>query len=434
MHKILGWLACSLALGFTQENLPPVVHFPMGTASSPADGEVSLTLIQRYQQYNWRPTEPRDVLDKSIHSPKSVAFSPDGKKMYVQSLEGNTTSVYSVADWKRTEVIRHQFGPEHAPLFHGETTLFDYLYRNRSANHNIFTGKPVESCFTHGGRYLWVTYYRRSYDPNAESPSALAIIDTRADSIIRVMPTGPLPKMIASSPNNKWVAVTHWGDNTIGLIDVSGEDVRSFHYVRHLVVDYRASLDFGSAVKIDRDQDCSFCLRGTVFTPDSKHLLVGKMGGGGIATFDVESFEAQGTLTGMANNVRHLALQKDDLFLGCNSSGMVQRTSLSGFLAAKLAAPGKSMLYTDWKGVYVGSGVRTIEVTHDGQYIFACVNGRSKIAVVRSSDMKVIAEVGADSFPVGMSLSPDERYLAVTSQGKSNGGGNSVMIYAVDMR
>jgi len=35
----------------------------------------------------------------------------------------------------------------------------------------------------------------------------------------------------------------------------------------------------------------------------------------------------------------------------------------------------------------------------------------------------------ADSYPVGMDISADGRLLIVTAQGKSNGGGNSVMLY-----
>jgi len=50
-----------------------------------------------------------------------------------------------------------------------------------------------------------VTYYRRSYDANAIDPSAVCIIDTDSDSIVRVIPTGPLPKMITCSPNNKHI-------------------------------------------------------------------------------------------------------------------------------------------------------------------------------------------------------------------------------------
>ena len=123
---------------------------------------------------------------------------------------------FDLSTLNRIKVINHKFKQKDLILFK-DTSVFDYEFRNRKSQFNIFKGKPVESCFSHNGKYLWVTYYRRDYDINAQSPSAVAIIDTDKDSIVRVMPTGPLPKMIAASPNNKFIAVTHWGDNTVGL-------------------------------------------------------------------------------------------------------------------------------------------------------------------------------------------------------------------------
>jgi hypothetical protein len=45
--------------------------------------------------------------------------------------------------------------------------------------------------------------------------------------------------------------------------------------------------------------------------------------------------------------------------------------------------------------------------------------------------MKVVAEIPADSYPVGMAISADDSELIVTSQGKSNRGGNSVMVFSL---
>jgi hypothetical protein len=48
--------------------------------------------------------------------------------------------------------------------------------------------------------------------------------------------------------------------------------------------------------------------------------------------------------------------------------------------------------------------------------------------------MKVVAEIPADSYPVGMGISPNGKHLIVTAQGKANGGGNSVMIYEINKK
>ncbi len=430
--RYIAFLLCLLIIQVGIAQPPPVQRFDMGITSAPADSEVSLKLARRYQQYNWYPKNDEDHLDKSIFSPKSAIFTLDGKKLYVNSLEGFSTSVYDVATGDRLKVIYHKFDNENNFLFQGdENTIFDYKYRYQRPTPNTFSGKPVESTLSHKGRYLWVTYYRRSYDKNAESPSAVAIIDTEADSIVRVMPTGPLPKMIASSDDGKYVAVTHWGDNTIAIIDVSSDSVENFKYIKHLVVDRKLALNFDSDEKIDRDSQCGFCLRGTVFTPDSKNLLVGRMGGGGIAVFDMDSLEFLKTAYGMKYNIRHLTITNNDLYIGCNRTGFVQVTDVDKLVAEKKASPDKNITYTDWKSKWVGSGVRTICTTKDGKYIFACVNGESKISVVRTEDMSIIATIGADSYPVGMAISPDNSKLVVTSQGKTGGGGNSVMVYDI---
>lgn len=430
--KIIGLVLTLFPLVKTSAQ-KPVIHIGIGTTSTTIP-EVSITLIERFQSYTTNVKNPHDRYDNSIYSPKSAIFlSTDSgaNKLYINSLEGFSTSVYDLDSMKRIKIIKHKFNNQNAYLF-SDTSFFDYKFQNRTKNYNIFSGKPVESCFSHGGKYLWVTYYRRDYDQNAVCPSALAIIDTKLDEIVRVMPTGPIPKMIAASPDNKYIAVTHWGDNTIGLIDISSDSVKNFKYIKHLVVKKQLKLNYVQGVKINRDQNCGYCLRGTVFTPDSSYLLVGRMGGGGIAVFDLESKSYFGTVFGMKSNIRHLIIYENQLFIGTNKSGYVQKTGLKELLKQKLENIGSDDTITNWQSCYVGIGVRTIECTSDGKYIFAAVNNESKIVAIRASDMKIVAIIKADSYPVGLSISNDNSLLAVTSQGKKGGGGNSVMLFKVE--
>lgn len=404
----------------------------IGTRSEPQQGEVKLTLTARFQSMVAAPGNPRDHYEPDINSPKSAHFLPDGKKLYIESLEGGKTVVVDVATWTRTKTIEHEFSATDAGLF-SPIRLADYSFGDRR-NVNVFRGKPVESALSHDGRYLWVTYYRRSFDPNAQLPSALALIDTRTDSIVKVYPTGPLPKMVASSPDGKWLAVTHWGDNTIAILDISAASPDSFRYVAHLVAGNRAKLDFDENSKVDRDNNCGFCLRGTLFTPDSRHLLVGRMGGsGGISVWTTGDWKYLGNATGMRENVRHLVVRQGELFLSENQPGVVQKLSLDGFLGALAKAkPSESVPVEGWKSATVGYGARTISVDDSAKYLYAAVNGKSEIKVVRTRDMAVVATIQADSYPVGMDLSPDGRWLVVTAQGHTDGGGNSVMVYRVE--
>jgi DNA-binding beta-propeller fold protein YncE len=411
-----------------------VVHIPIGQKST-GNGEVSLELINRYQHYKGKTKNENDSYDSAINSPKSVNYSIDGKKFYVQSLEGYTTAVYDAKTKKKIKTIKHVFDKSNQELFkNNETTAFGYEFLVKRDKYNHFSGKPVESCFSHNGKYLWVTYYRRDYDSNASCPSAVAIIDTEKDEIVRVMPTGPLPKMIACSPDNKFIAVTHWGDNTLGIINIQSQDPMDFSYHKHCVVDYQMKMDFGGK-HVDRDSDCGYCLRGTVFTPDGNFLLVGKMGGaGGVAVFDANTYELLGTVKGMESNVRHLVINGENLFLSANSPGKVQKCDWRSFVKARIQNEEKEIQFKEFESIFVGSGARTIVTTSDGKYVFAAVNNGSKIVAVRTKDMNIVAEIPADSYPVGMDISSDDSELIVTAQGKSSGGGNSVMVFSLKFK
>ncbi len=411
---------------FTQDL--KVTRVDIGTESWPDTAELRLILFARFQHYSSHTKNDNDIYDKSVNSPKSVLILEEKNKFYVNSLESATTSVYDLKNLKLVKVIRHGFSDQSSYLFK-DTSLFDYVFQTRKSQFNVFRGKPVEGCFSHNKKYLWVTYYRRTFDLNAVDPSAVAIIDTDKDQVVRVMPTAPLPKMIACSPENRFIAVTHWGDNTVGIIDISSADVNDFKYIKLFEVGKRLTLKYDNNTKIDRDKDCGYCLRGTVFSPDSKYLLVGRMGGGGIAIFDMENMEYITSVFGMKTNIRHLAVKGDQLYISTNISGYVQRTGIYDLIEHSKISKSN---YTDWKSIFVGKGARTISVSSDGKYIFAAVNNESKVVAVRATDMKIIATINVDSFPVGMDITDDDTMLIVTSQGKPRyGGGQSVMIFKI---
>ena len=144
-------------------------------------------------------TKVKELRDPVIRSPKSVLFTASGD-FWVNSLEGGKTALFDGQTLTPKATVNHTFTAGERALFRGEDTLFDYRYPVDSPCRNCFMGKPVESVLTHGGRYLWVTYYRRSYDPYAQDPSAVGVIDTASNALVRVMPTGPLPKMVSVSP------------------------------------------------------------------------------------------------------------------------------------------------------------------------------------------------------------------------------------------
>ena len=72
-----------------------------------------------------------------------------------------------------------------------------------------------------------------------------------------------------------------------------------------------------------------------------------------------------------------------------------------------------------------------MKLSPDGRWLYAALNGASEVAVLDTLDMTVVSRVAADSFPVGLDISPDGDFLWVTSQGVDGAGGNSVEVYAI---
>lgn len=409
---------------------PPVVHPKPGVTRLDADS-VSVTFETRKQYYTGGDAETRD---EDVLSPKSVHIHPDGSKYYVNSLEGMRTVVFDFATGEKLKVIHHRFDDSHQDLWAPDSGLFPFSYSYKEPG--TFSGKPVESTFSHEGRYLWVPYYRRSYDINAQDPSALAVIDTQCDSIVRLFETGPLPKMIATSPDGRQIAVTHWGDNTVGLIDITGDTVADWHYTACYTVDYKLKLNYSRTTPVNRDVGSGYCLRGTVFTPDCRYLLVGCMGGtGGIAVIDLVQERYLGRILGPMSNLRHLLLFGDYLYASINSKGYVQRIPLRRvFDAISELQPDKTTVtLTGWESCKVPAGARTIVISPDGRFVFAACNFSSKIAVVDTRTMTQVGTLDADSFPVGLDISRDGQYLFSTSQAR-DAGGNAVDIFHIEYK
>lgn len=412
----------------TDKEIPPVVHPEVGQTLK-AKG-IQVTFTKRKSCYVGTPQKD---IDKDIRSPKSVNIHSANKKYYVNCLEGGKTVVYDLLTGAKLKVISHKFNSEHKGLWAPESGLYKFSYVKADKNH--FTGKPVESVFSHDGRYLWVPYYRRSYDINAQDPSAMAVIDTERDTIVRLFETGPLPKMVAVSADQTRLAVSHWGDNTVGILDISSNDPNNWKYIANVVVEKKLELDFSRTEKVDRDKNSGFCLRGTVFTPDGKYLLVGCMGGGGgIAVIELKNNRYLGRIMGAKPSLRHLIIKNGYLYASINSSGYVQRIPLETIISNIKSLDGKTcrkVTVSEWMSCKVPAGARTIEITPDGKYIFAACNFSSALAVVNAETMKLIGTISADSYPVGLDVSKDGRYVLTTSQGRSGHGGNSVNIFEI---
>jgi len=417
-----------VAVAPRRSKVPPVVHSAVGDSSVGVEGSLRIYNVGKRQQYS---CGDKATFDKDVFSPKSVAFSSDGATFFVNSLEGCRTVAYDAKTLEKRYVVNYKYDGRDSSLWapgSGYYTFTHYPGGERRA----FSGKPVEMALSHEGRYLWVPFYRRTFDINAQDPSAIAVVDTREGRIVRMFETGPLPKMVAVNGDDTRVAVTHWGDNTVGLIDISSPDITRWHHLPPVTVGHKLKLDFPLDRAVNRDAKSGFLLRGTVFTPDGRYLLVSAMGGP-LAVIDV----AEARHVGMSSNlygIRHLVIDRGHVYGSCNVAGRVVSFALDSLVAGveRAKAVGTKLFTVNGvRSVKVGGGARTLEVSPDGLYSFVACNSVSRVYVVNNERMAVVDTIRVDSYPVGLALSPDGRTMVVTSQGRDHNGGNAVNIFRI---
>lgn len=397
---------------------------------------IEMKVTSRRQANGSKIRYPLDFYDSAVRSPKAVKFSENGERVFVNALEGMQTLIYDRYGFVKLGVVSHEFKSTDERLFEPELNFgYKLPQRNQlSERFNVFGGKPVEMELSHKGKYLWLPYYRRDFDVKALWPSAIAVVNTFTQKIERVLSAGPIPKNIRLSHRGHIMAVTHWGDNTIGLFDVRGNEPKEFKAASLLVDGHK--LSESQMQGGDRDENCGYCVRGLAFSPDDRFLFVGRMAEEGISIFDVSDPYRSlylGTMYGLGYRPRDLETTEDALIVSFNGSGEVSQVPLNWLVTQVL----QGITYipkTKIRTVQVGKGLRSIELTKDGQYLFVAVNGTSEVVAVNLVKMQIENRVKVDSFPVGLGLSPDEKQLWVTAQGHSGVGGNSVMVIQVRRR
>ena len=370
------------------------------------DKEIGLYQKNKHTQF---------IINKDMLSPKSVDFV--GDKMFVNALEKGATIVYDTNSWQVVNTISYKFDKPDFLIIKD----FPYTLEKRS-----FYGKPVE--FTHYKNTAWIPFYRLSWDNNSRYHSAIAQIDLTDYTVKKIIPAGSIPKMVRVSSNGKFLVNTHWGDNTVGIYDLNEhQDIVGYSYY---VIDKKINI---STISGDRDKNCGLCLRGTVITPDNKYVIIGRMGGGGLAIINLHTKKYIGTLFNVPLTPRHLLISPDNqLILSTCFSGEISKISLDVLYKNFEELENKqkvSLAKKDWITLKLGSSVRTIDLSKDTKYIYAALNDSSELAVIDYLSMKVVEKFKIAQYPVGLSVSQDDKYIAVTSQGKSGHGGNHVDIF-----
>jgi YVTN family beta-propeller protein len=298
--------------------------------------------------------DPRGLLHhklgelRSGSNPKQVAFSPDGRELWVSLLGGRGVEVFDVRTLRRRRTIR--LGE------HG----------------------AVEVLFTRDGRTV--------YASQMETASVWEI-DRRSFRVRRQLPTrGNWSKVMALSPDERTLYVANWVSNDVSVIDLAKGRVRRL-------------------LKTVRTP------RGLWPTADGRRLYVAGFQDGELQRIDLASGRAR-TLLRTGGAMRHLVgdhrgarLYADDM--GTNQAFVVDlRSERVRQLARTGNVPNTIDLTPDGRALYVSNRGR-----NGANYYLPGPEWGSVLAIDTASGRVLDAMVGGNQ-TTGLDVSADGRLLA----------------------
>jgi YVTN family beta-propeller protein len=267
--------------------------------------------------------------------------------------------------------------------------LSDFGFKNFSGS---YKGAPVEGAFSPDGKYLYFTNYamygkgltKEGHDTcspaSGYDTSFLSRINLETKKIDAMYQVGSVPKVVAVTPDNKYILVSNWCSYTVTVIAVeSGKTVKT--------------------IKIGRYP------RGIAISETSQYAYIAEMGGSHIHRIDLNDFSK--VLIPIGSNPRAVVISPDGtkLYVTMNISGKVQAWDL---LTNKTI-----------KSVKTGEAARSLDISSDGSALFVVNFKSDTLSKVRASDMKVLQTVKVCNEPIGVTYDSSTNRTWVACYGGS---------------
>jgi len=320
------------------------------------------------------------VLEKTVTgsiSPKSVLASDSGLISAHNMMYRHSVTIY---DAGKAELIA---------TVPDTVILSDFGFKKYTGS---YKGAPVEGAFSPDGKYLYFTNYsmygkgfnKEGHDTCSPASgydnSFLSRVNLESKKIDAMYQVGSVPKVVAVTPDNKYILVSNWCSYTVTVISVeSGKTIKS--------------------IKIGRYP------RGIAITQDSKYAYVAEMGGAHIHRIDLSDFSK--VLIPIGPNPRAVVISPDGtrLYVTMNVSGKVQAWDL---------LENKTI-----KSVKTGEAARSLDISSDGSALFVVNFNSDTISKVRTSDMKVLQTIKVCNEPIGVTYDSSTNHTWVACYGGS---------------
>ena len=268
----------------------------------------------------------------------------------------------------------------------------------------------------------------RAYTANFGSDN-LSVIDTSSDTLVTTVAMGTQPNSVALTPDGSRAYVTNGGGDVWVLststnavlakvvvggyptgIAITPDGTRA--YVTKANANAVAVIDTSSNTVI-ATMNAGAAPGGVAITPDGKHAYVASVGTNSVLVIDTSSNAVTATV-GLGTDPVGVAITPDGVrvyVLGAAGNLTVIATS-SNSVAATVTLPGNEI------------SPFGLALSPDGTRAYVTRFAANTIAVIDTSSDTVIAMVPLGAFPNGSAVTPDGKYVYVTTSVDATGEGS----------
>lgn len=336
------------------------------------------------------PTYSKLILEQTqtIHTSyglKSVLFNSSGSKLYALNLEAMRIYEFSQASKKMVREI--VFSPTKAKGI-------DYSRRKPMSS---FAEKPVEACFSHQDRILWVSLHNaggvvpifldaptpgKVYDlgPMHKLAFITDLLTNKRDTIsFPLIRTGETPKVIAKTADDNYLLVSNWSSKSVSILKIND-----------------TLAPYGRKIATVAT---SATPRGITINNRAQKSYVAIMGNNTVSVIDHKKWKIENTFI-VPTNPRHLVADTASrLFISFNELSKIaclqQKTGEVLFVADTERQP------------------RTIALSKNQRFLFVTCYGGDTIDIfeIKAKSFKRIYSLSSDGKPIGITLYEDDDQL-----------------------
>ena len=344
--------------------------------------------------------EKKEVLS-AAGGTKSVLFNSTGSKLYAMNLEG--MSVYEFDQASRKIIREFKFTPTRG-------MGWDY---NKSRPINSFQEKPVEACFSHDDKILWVSLHNAEgivpiwVNDFTKNHDAIGSLKTKAVTVIYpstnkrdsfyvpLITTGKTPKVISRTVDSKYLLVSNWHSRNTSVLEM---DTNVYPYGKVI-----------STIPV------SAIPRGIAVDDKNKKSYIAIMGGASLNVVDNNTWQSE-SIMNVWSSPRHIVMDTSGhLFVSYNSLGTI---------ACIDATTGKQLF-----SAKTHAQPRTIILSKNQKFIFVTCYSSDYVDVykINSDNFEKVASLPCGGHPVGVDIFENDDKLEAWVCSYSSG---SISIYS----